>query len=746
MKYLIRFGAFLCMLMSILSMIVSCENAGLDESDKEPDEELPAEITAGENGKLAFEISSDGSDGGFELVQKSTYMDPDGTEYEYSPKASVSVRVMSDTLAVDNVSDLVSADTLSTILSAEYDEDDMLYTVEQRILIGQQEILLTLQSEEPVLENSLGQTVRLPFLKLGKARLTSVDAVCNAAATRVIEITDTVLYDVVVSYEIEAEICNVEESLAKVIPCSATYTGFTSETSLYPGKQFSYSLTDASDNPLDHASSYSVSPGEEFRLNICQNASYEDNKVKLEELIKAWTSISVADTLEVRNSKEFIEMIAGSVSVQSGFETSVNELPYFVLSEPELVGEIVVDSTDFYPSSAPATRSAAGRILYSKRILETADDEIEGIPHMKSRAATKGPSEEKYPNVKDFVCPVRVYTARASYRQTATLQNDDEELSLEFCYDVDLAGKTQVEIVDVAYDANAEVGMFPTLIGDYLCNQTTVDRVRVYSTGEIVSDSFNSGKTMTFGLSVVTISAKENFNVKGKEWHDADSLDPKIPTYLEVKSDEPYYHYSVPEDYGTYYIPGYRSYYWSEGLDWEQLRKTGYGEVNFAVGMPEKEHIEIDCGGYGLETDRGDDPQWSTYGRYETYIHRDTREYYDPDKNVSGWYTGYLQSRRIFQTLHQSVSDEYGRYFQPAKLYTDLCVNEKVLCIDDKIFAPKQKLDDSDWDYSVEDTVMPEYGSVKILRLNRDYDVYGYVFQFRLSCILYDYYSPYYEW
>jgi len=180
--------------------------------------------------------------------------------------------------------------------------------------------------------------------------------------------------------------------------------------------------------------------------------------------------------------------------------------------------------------------------------------------------------------------------------------------------------------------------------------------------------------------------------------------------------------------------------------DWEQLRKTGYAEVNFAVGMPEKEHIEIDCYGCGLETDRGDNSQWSTYGRYETYKHNDTREYYDPDKNVSGWYTGYLQSRRIFQTLHQRVSDEYGRYFQPAELYTDLCVNEKVLCIDDKIFAPKQKLDDSDWDYSVEDTVMPEYGSVKILRLNRDYDVYGYVFQFRLSCILYDYYSPYYEW
>lgn len=737
MKYLIRIGAFLCMLMSILSMIVSCENAGLDVSDKEPDEELPAEITAGENGKLAFEISSDGSEGDFELVQKSTYVDPDGTEYEYSPKASVSVRIMSDTLAVDNVSDLVSADTLSTIISAEYDEDDMLYTVEQRILIGQQEILLTLQSEEPVLENSLGQTVRLPFLKLGKARLTSVDAVCNAA-TRVIEITDTVLYDVVVSYEIEAEICNVEESLAKVIPCSATYTGFTSETSLYPGKQFSYFLTDASDNPLNHASSYRVSPGEEFQLNICQNTSYEDNKVKLEELIKAWTSISVADTLEVRNSKEFIEMIAGSVSVQSGFETSVNELPYFVLSEPELVGEIVVDSTDFYPSSAPATRSAAGRILYSKRIQETADDEIEGIPHMKSRAATKGPSEEKYPNVKDFVCPVRVYTARASYRQTATLQNNDEELSLEFCYDVDLAGKTQVEIVDVKYDTNADVGTFPTLMGEFLCNRTTVDRVRVYSTGEILSDSFESVKTMTFVLSVVSVSCQEIFYKKKDEWHEADTLDPKIPTYLEVKNDEPLYLCS---------IPNFFKYHWSAGLDWDQFRQTGYGEVNFAVGVPEKECVEIDaeCYGYDLETDRGDDPQWSTYGRYETYKHSDTREYYDPDKNVSGWYTGYLQSKRMAGSYHWA-SEKYGRTVYPAKLEISLQVNEKVLCLDDKILAPKQKLDDSDCDYSVEDTVIPEYGSVKLMRLNLDYDVYGYMFQFRLSCILYDYYSPYYEW
>lgn len=742
MKDLIRVDAFLCVLVMFLSIIVSCENIELDE----PDKGLPVEITAGENGKLTFEISSAGYEGDLELVQKSIYVDPDGTEYECSPKASVSVCVISDTLTVDNIADLVSADTLSTILSSEYDEDKMLYTVEQKILIGQQEILLTLQSEEPVLENSLGQNVRLPFLKLRKARLSGVEAVSHDAATKVIEITDTLLFDVVVSYEIEAEICNIEESYIKKISGSATYLGLTEETSLYPGYQFLYSLTDVSGNPLNHASSYSISPGEDFRLNISQNASYEDNRVKWEEQIKAWTSIAVADTLEVRNSKEFIEMIAGSVSVQSGFETPVNELPYFELSEPELIGEITVDSTDFYLDAAPATRSASGGIPYSKRIFEMADEDIEGVPHMKSRAVTKGPSEEKYPNVKDFVCPVRVYTARASYRQTATLQNDDEELSLEFCYDVDLAGKTQVEIVDVAYDANAEVGMFPTLIGDYLCNQTTVDRVRVYSTGEIVSDSFNSGKTMTFGLSVVTISAKENFNVKGEEWHDADSLDPKIPTYLEVKSDEPYYHYIVPEDYGTYYTTGYRYYYWSEGLDWEQLRKTGYGEVNFAVGMPEKEHIEIHCGGVGLETDRGDDPQWSTYGRYETYIHGDTREYYDPDKNVSGWYTGYLQSRRTFQTRRQRVSDEYGRDFQPAELYTDLCVNEKILCIDDKIFAPKQKLGDSDWDYSVEDTVMPEYGSVKILRLNRDYDVYGYVFQFRLSCILYDYYSPYYTW
>jgi hypothetical protein len=249
---------------------------------------------------------------------------------------------------------------------------------------------------------------------------------------------------------------------------------------------------------------------------------------------------------------------------------------------------------------------------------------------------------------------------------------------------------------------------------------------------------------MLFALSTAYIEHQEYFDKKAEDWGPADTLDPKIPTYLEVLHDSPSF-YCVPYDTGTCY----RYYYWSAGIDWDQMYSSGYGEVNVAVGMPHKDQISIKVsGGLGLKQDYGDDPQWSTYRKFETYRHAEIREKYDPEISVPGWYTGYLFSRRnlLVRLDMATIPHDWGRYFTPAKFDTSLTINEKVLCLDGMIFAPKQELDDSSWNYSVEDSMSPEHESVKMVSLNRDVDVYGYVYQFRLSCSFYDYYSPYYEW
>lgn len=745
-----RVFRFLCGLLFsltvVISMVCSCEVVDINEQG------APFAITAGEDGLLNFEFPEVGvvTEGGFEIVQESVYTDPDGIVHKVKSVATVEVRVTKDTVMVNDPSGFVAASS-SQLLSSSFDEETRVYTVSYEFSVGPQTVVVDMRSTEPVLENSLGQLVRMPYLKLKSATVGGVETVKEGEQTRAIEITDTTDYKVRVSYEVEAELCNVAEPQVKNVAFDVEYPGRVTKTELYPGQQFSYVLEDRDGVALEYASSYSVNPGECFTLNIVQASSFEDNKGKIEEQLKAWTSLSVSDTLEVVNHDELIAGLQSAVSIESGFDVSSEGLPYFELSEPELVDAVLVDSLDVYPDAGyPATRSVSGRNnIYSRTfVVEGEFEEAQNGPKTRSGASTRAVTAEdmyaKYPHVNSLRCPKRVYTAKATYRQTATLKNSEEEFVLELCYDVTVAGKTQVELVDVEYDANGVVGIFPTYSGEKLVNQTIVERYRIYSTGERLTDHFESNKTMLFALSTAYIKHQEDFNKKAEDWGPADTLDPKIPTYLEVLHDSPSF-YCVPYDTGTCY----RYYYWSAGIDWDQMYSSGYGEVNVAVGMPHKDQISIKVsGGLGLKQDYGDDPQWSTYRKFETYRHAEIREKYDPEISVPGWYTGYLFSRRnLLVSLDMAtIPHDWGRGFMPAKFDTSLTINEKVLCLDGMIFAPKQELDDSSWNYSVEDSVSPEHGSVKMVSLNRDVDVYGYVCQFRLSCSFYDYYSPYYEW
>lgn len=762
-KDMSRVFRFLCGLLFsltvVISMVCSCDiidivgpllPGGLDDTGST--EVLPGEITAGEDGELNYEVPEVEvvTEEGLEIVQESVYTDPDGTVHKVESVATVVVKVAKDTVIVNDPSGFVAAAT-SQLLSSSFDEETRVYTVSYEFSVGPQTVVVDMQSSEPVLENSLGQLVKMPYLKLKSATVGGVETVKEETQTRVIEITDTTDYKVRVSYEVEAELCNAAEKEVKTITFNVEYSGMVTKTELYPGQQFSYVLEDRDGVALEYASSYSVNPGECFTLNIVQASSFEDNKGKIEEQLKAWTSLSVSDTLEVVNYDEFIAGLQSAVSIESGFDVSSEGLPYFELSEPELVGAVLVDSLDVYPDAGyPATRSVSGRNnIYSRTfVVEGEFEEAQNGPQTRSGASTRAVTTEdlhaKYPHVNSLRCPARIYTAKATYRQTATLKNSEEEFSLEFSYDVTVAAKTQVELVDVEYDANGVVGIFPTYSGEKLFNQTIVERYRIYSTGERLTDHFESNKTMLFALSTAYIEHKEDFNKKAEDWGPADTLDPKIPTYLEVLHDSPSF-YCVPYDTGTCY----RYYDWGAGIDWDQMYSSGYGEVNVAVGMPHKDQISIKVsGGLGLKQDYGDDPQWSTYRKFETYRHAEISEKYDPEISVPGWYTGYLISRRyLLVSLDMAtIPHDWGRGFMPAKFHTSLTINEKVLCLDGMIFAPKQELDDSSWNYSVEDSVSPEHGSVKMVSLNRDVDVYGYVYQFRLSCSFYDYYSPYYEW
>ena len=759
-----RVFRFLCGLLFsltvVISMVCSCEVVDIkepvlpeDPDDSASTEVLPGEITAGEDGELNFKFPEVGvvTEGGFEIVQESVYTDPDGTVHKVESVATVVVKVAKDTVIVNDPSGFVAAAT-SQLLSSSFDEETRVYTVSYGFTVGPQTVVVDMQSSEPVLENSLGQLVRMPYLKLKSASVGGVETVKEGEQTRAIEITDTTDYKVRVSCEVEAELCNVAEPQVKNVAFDVEYPGRVTKTELYPGQQFSYVLEDRDGVALEYASSYSVNPGECFTLNIVQASSFEDNKGKIEEQLKAWTSLSVSDTLEVANHDEFIAGLQSAVSIESGFDVSSEGLPYFELSEPELVEAVLVDSLDVYPDAGyPATRSVSGRNnIYSRTfVVEGEFEEAQNRPQTRSGASTRAVTAEdmyaKYPHVNSLRCPKRVYTAKATYRQTATLKNSEEEFVLELCYDVTVAGKTQVELVDVEYDANGVVGIFPTMLsGDRLYNQTIVERYRIYSTGEILTDHFESNKTMLFALSPVAVYYQENFDWKYTSWEEADTLDPHIPTIMQVPYDDvPWYDfYSYPSEAEVH-----RQYHWSVGMDWDILRDTGLGEVNSAVGIPGIHRFDgVDLG----EWFNNSEIEKFGKGQYETYLHSDTSENYDSSVNTPGWYTGYLQSRHSCIDAIYFEDDVDPRSCMHSiwvpRMKIDLCIDEKVLCIDDRIFAPKQLLDDKVVEKTVEDAVSPTRGPVKIAKMGLDFTVYDEVFKFRLTDTLYNYYSPHYEW
>lgn len=737
-------------LLSVLAVCfnipISCESLPIEEEEgNKPD--LPGSIVAGDNGSLTFELSLDGNSEGTDyiLVQESVYVDPDGTSHKLSPKAKINIVTMVDTLATKDLSHLVPSEMSSEEFESSFDEEANIYKVRQQFNVGSQKIIVTMTSEEPVLENSLGQTVKLPFLKLADASLDNVEATVIGPSTCAIEITDTTYYKVKASYVITAELCNVEEQKTENLECSVDYVGLVTDTQLYPGQNFSYVLTDAEGNAVDYSAVYDILPGADFVLNIEQLASYKDNKKDVQENLRAWTSISVADTLDVMNLTDFLAQVESAVTIDSGYEASSAGLPYWELHDLVFDGYSIVDSLDVYPSASMRVASFSSRQnRYSQRIVVVEPDEVEQASPKAQVKSVENDLNMIYPRAKDLICPERIYTAELMYSQTAVLRNSDEEKWVEFHYKANVVAKARVELVDVEYDANGVAGIFPTYSGEKLFNQTIVERYRIYSTGERLTDHFESNKTMLFALSLVAVYYQENFDWKYTSWEEADTLDPHIPTIMQVPYDDvPWYDfYSYPSEAEVH-----RQYHWSVGMDWDILRNTGLGEVNSAVGIPGIHRFDgVDLG----EWFGNHEIEKFGKGQYETYLHSDTRENYDSSVNTPGWYTGYLQSRHFCYGEIYFEDDVDPRSCMHSiwvpRMKIDLCINEKVLCIDDRIFAPKQLLDDKVVEKTVEDAVSPTRGPVKIAKMGLDFTVYDEVFKFRLTDTLYNYYSPHYEW
>lgn len=452
------FYRFMAAVMIAGVTLASCEvqSPEPDDNGQPPVDNVDPDIPAGEDGDMTFEIDTPGQvtvDGPLDMtiVQTSSYTDPDGTVYECSPKATISVAALKDTVFVTDISQLTAIGEAPAPETDKGGDSPVTHTISQEFQVGGQTVGFDLAYEVYTYVNSRKQNVEMPYVKLSPADLGSADAKDTKGAvklsditvrplapeTRTITVTDSTAYEVTVRFNLEAETANLAETSKQTIPFEVVYVGVVTETSTYPGAQYSYELKDGEGNSLSGAD-YAVEPGASFQLNLIQNSSYTDQNGAVTATPEAWTRISSPATLSIENVDELAAR-AGGIVIETHSDALDGLLPYYRLGEVTLKGDVVTEEV---------SRSEDGK--------------------------------------------TQLFKATATYTQTAVPVNMEDGKELEFTYAVSYLGELSVKLLDIEYDQ--QVMWEDAHDNIYTNSQIVVTRRAKYSDGTVEETKFYSTK------------------------------------------------------------------------------------------------------------------------------------------------------------------------------------------------------------------------------------------------------------
>ena len=418
----------ICVL-AVLSAAFACnENPETPTDVKIPEPDVPGvTVPAAEDGSLDFEIFNDnGGDGllpeepavatvseplEMSIIQSSSYNDPDGTVYECEPKAEIVLRASVDTVFVKDIRSLINVSDDADVKTSKEGENPVKHLTKQSFDIGGQIVEFDLSYEVYTYVNSQKQNIEMPYIKLNNADFGSAESVDVKSsvklsdisirplkpAVRSIEVTDSTEYEVTARFNLDAETANLASTTAKTISFEVVYVGVVTQTSTYPGAEYSYNLTDADGNPVENAD-FTIKPNSSFELNINQNSSYTDRNGAVTATPKAWTRIVTPDTLRIDKAEDLVTKLS-EVSIETHSDELEGNLPYYKLGEVALDGEVAV---------AEVYKSEDGKL--------------------------------------------EVYKATATYKQKASPVNIDGGEELEFTYVVEYAGKVMFSGAEFSYE------------------------------------------------------------------------------------------------------------------------------------------------------------------------------------------------------------------------------------------------------------------------------------------------------
>lgn len=313
------------------------------------------------------------------VCQKSSYTDPDGTVFTCEPKATIGLFATMDTIYAKDIEALLKINENAEVTTSQSGTNPVLYTTNQKFVIGGQEVVFDLGHEVYSHVNSLSDVIEMPYVKVNKAnfgrgnvsesgdtRNASPFVTLRALSLTRACVTDSTLFEVIAKFNLELESVNTKSADKETLEFDVTYVGVVENvTELYgsvvytindkEGEVKSPFIVNGADSLLleikekstyatPDTSVYAFEPKAAVSLKVKNDTAF----VEKYELLSTWieTEEPEASTNGDNPTSTLYERVFATSSQEFLFETmyevytaqSGDEMPYLMVGEPKCMG------------------------------------------------------------------------------------------------------------------------------------------------------------------------------------------------------------------------------------------------------------------------------------------------------------------------------------------------------------------------------------------------------------------------
>ncbi len=622
------------------------------------------------------------------ISQKSSYTDPDGTVFTCEPKATIELFATVDTIYAKDIETLLKINENADVTTAQSGTNPVLYTINQKFMIGDQEVVFDLGHEVYSYVNSLSNVIEMPYIKVNEAKLGSGNVSESGNGTRNsspfvtlralsltrASVTDSLMFEVSAKFNLELESVNTKNENKETLEFNVNYVGVVENvTELYGSVVYtindkngevkspfvvngsdtlSLEIKEKSTYALADTAVYSFEPKATISLEVKNDTAFVEKYDLLSALIE--TEEPKASSEGENPKSNLYEQVFATSSQEFLFETmyevytaqSGDEMPYLMIGEPKCIG-------------------------------------IE-VTEQKKDATTRG-----------FVYDTVYYDVKAKFEVELKGVNVSDELLNTLEFEVNYVGGVinateVVELVNITYRKNQ---VFYAGHDNLLpASQCEVYRDRHYSDGHVETDEFYDAPWVWVESNVSLSSG--NDEVSGRE----DTTVTYLPDF--TVSYENFNRYSIKTD---------NIYVYQRG----------------ATCIPSFENVEL-----VLDLERNEVPD-----RYDETYGAELKDYnFNPDSPIEGWYVkDHVKSRyKLLKYVKDDNSFPFRGYLITMRYY------DRFLCVDDTIigfeeFRPKIESFETFDDYGGSDV----HGPGKIYQYVTKGEYLDHTFYFEITDTIY---------